>query len=51
MTIVSDFRVRIPMVGPLLTRLMLRFSETTWIPAMKKEMEEYAKTHPMKPAA
>jgi hypothetical protein len=43
-TIRSRFRLRIPLVGPLATRLMMRANETRWAPILKKEMEEYART-------
>jgi hypothetical protein len=44
-TIESSFRVRLPLVGPLAARLMMRGNEKVWLPKLKKEMEEYAHTH------
>jgi carbon monoxide dehydrogenase subunit G len=49
-TVESDFRVRIPIVGRLATRLMMRASRRTWVPALKAEMEKYAETHATKTA-
>jgi carbon monoxide dehydrogenase subunit G len=43
-TVEPDFRVRIPVVGRLATRLMMRAFEGTWVPALKTEMKEYAET-------
>lgn len=44
-TIESSFRVRLPLVGPLATRLMMRGNESIWLPKLKKDMEEYAHAH------
>jgi carbon monoxide dehydrogenase subunit G len=50
-TVEPDFRIRIPIIGPLATRLMMRTNRMTWIPALKKEMRRYAETHATKTAA
>jgi carbon monoxide dehydrogenase subunit G len=50
-TIESRFRVRIPIVGPFATRLMMRSTETRWVPILKKEIEKYATAHTTKTAA
>lgn len=44
-TIESGFRVRLPIVGSLAARLMMRGNERIWVPQLKKQMEEYAHTH------
>jgi carbon monoxide dehydrogenase subunit G len=48
-TIESRFRVRIPIVGPLAMRLMMGSSDTRWVPALQREIEQYA--HTIKAAA
>jgi carbon monoxide dehydrogenase subunit G len=51
-TVESRFRVRIPIVGGLAARLMMRSTETRWVPILKKEMETYAlTTHTTRSAA
>jgi carbon monoxide dehydrogenase subunit G len=51
-TIESGFRIRIPIVGPLAGRLMMRSGQRRWIPTLQKEMEKYARTaHTTKTAA
>jgi carbon monoxide dehydrogenase subunit G len=43
-TVESRFRVRIPIVGGLAARLMMRVSGKRWVPILKQEMEKYART-------
>lgn len=50
-TVEPDFRIRIPIVGSLATRLMMSTNRMTWIPPLKKEMKKYAETHAKKAAA
>lgn len=42
-TIDSDFRLRIPVFGPLAMRLMQRTSQTRWMPVLKKQIEQHAR--------
>jgi carbon monoxide dehydrogenase subunit G len=48
-TIESDFRLRVPVLGPLAMRLMRRTNETRWLPILKKDIEKHART--VEPAA
>jgi carbon monoxide dehydrogenase subunit G len=41
-TVESSFRVRLPLVGGLAAGLMMRASQSRWVPALKEAMEEYA---------
>jgi hypothetical protein len=45
-TVESDFRVRIPIVGRAAAALMMRFYRTSWVPTLRKAMEAYARTAP-----
>jgi carbon monoxide dehydrogenase subunit G len=48
-TIASDFRLRIPVLGGLAVRLMRRTNETRWLPALKEQIEKHARS--VEPAA
>jgi carbon monoxide dehydrogenase subunit G len=48
-TIDSDFRLRIPILGDLAVRLMQRTNETRWLPDLTKQIEKHARS--VEPAA